>query len=65
MGFDDKGSNKVDDLAGKAKEGIGKLTGDDSMESEGKTDQAKSDVKEDARKLKEKAEGMGKSVSDG
>lgn len=65
MGFDDKGSNKVDDLAGKAKEGIGKVTGDDSMESEGKTDQAKSDVKEDARKLKEKAEGMGKSVSDG
>lgn len=65
MGFDDKGSNKVDDMAGKAKEGIGKVTGDDSMEAEGKTDQSKSEVKEDARKLKEKAEGMGKSVSDG
>lgn len=65
MGFDDKGSNKIDDAAGKAKEGLGKATGDDKMESEGKTDQAKSDVKEEARKLKEKAEGMGKSASDG
>jgi len=65
MGFDDKGSNKIDDLAGKAKEGLGKVTGDDKLESEGKTDQAKSDVKEEARKLKDKAEGMGRSVSDG
>ena len=26
MGFDDKTSNKVDDLGGKAKEGLGKVT---------------------------------------
>jgi uncharacterized protein YjbJ (UPF0337 family) len=65
MGFDDKGSNKIDDLAGKAKEGLGKVTDDEKLESEGKTDQAKSDVKEEARKLKDKAEGMGRSVSDG
>lgn len=65
MGYDDKASNKVDDLAGKAKEGLGKVTGDDKLESEGKTDQGKADVKEQARKLKDKAEGMGRSVSDG
>jgi len=65
MGYDDKASNKVDDMAGKAKEGLGKATGDDKLESEGKTDQSKSDVKEQARKLKDKAEGMGRSVSDG
>ena len=50
MGFDDKGSNKVDDMAGKAKEGIGKVTGDDSMEAEGKTDQMKSSLK-DAKEM--------------
>ncbi|MDQ4053402.1 MAG: CsbD family protein [Actinomycetota bacterium] len=65
MGYEDKTSNKVDDLAGKTKEGLGRATGDDKLEAEGKTDQGKSDVKEQARKLKDKAEGMGRSVSDG
>ena len=40
MGLDDKISNKIDDLSGKAKEGAGKATGNDELESEGKADQA-------------------------
>jgi uncharacterized protein YjbJ (UPF0337 family) len=63
MGFDDKTSNKVDDLAGKAKEGAGKVTGNDELESEGKTDQAKSSLKEGAREVKEGLEGVKDSVT--
>lgn len=65
MGYDDKTSNKIDDLGGKAKEGAGKVTGNDKMESEGKTDQAKSSVKEGAREVKEGLEGVKDSVTGG
>ena len=53
MGTHDKVSNKIDDIAGKAKEGLGKATGDDSTEAEGKLDQAKSSVKEAAEHVKD------------
>ncbi|MBI3217297.1 MAG: CsbD family protein [Mycobacterium sp.] len=53
MGAEDKASNKIDDLGGKAKEGLGKLTGDKSTENEGKLDQAKSSVKDAAEKVKD------------
>lgn len=40
MGISDKISNKVDDVAGKAKEGVGRASGDKSTEkNEGKLDQ--------------------------
>jgi uncharacterized protein YjbJ (UPF0337 family) len=65
MGFDDKTSNKVDDLGGKAKEGLGKVTGNDELESEGKTDQAKSSLKEGAREVKEGLEGVKDSLTGG
>jgi len=65
MGFDDKTSNKMDDLGGKAKEGLGKVTGNDEMESEGKTDQAKSSLKEGAREVKEGLEGVKDSLAGG
>ena len=39
MGANDKISNKLDDMAGKAKEGVGKATGDKDTENEGKVDQ--------------------------
>jgi len=41
MGASDKVSNNSDDMAGKAKEGVGKATGDKDTENEGKVDQAK------------------------
>ena len=40
MSASDKFSNKADDLAGKAKEGFGKATGDRGTENEGKVDDA-------------------------
>ena len=53
MGAEDKASNKIDDLGGKAKEGLGKLTGDKSTENEGKVDQAKSNLKDAGEKIKD------------
>jgi uncharacterized protein YjbJ (UPF0337 family) len=55
VGADDKTDNKVEDIAGKAKEGIGKATGDEGLERQGKTDQAKSDVKQAGEKVKDAA----------
>ena len=52
MGTNDKVSNKLDDMAGKAKEGLGKATGDKDTENEGKVDQAKSSLKDAGEKVK-------------
>ena len=53
MGAEDKASNKIDDLGGKAKEGLGKVTGDKSTQNEGKFDQAKSSLKDAGEKAKD------------
>ena len=53
MGAEDKISNKIDDLGGKAKEATGNVTGDDSTKNEGKLDQAKSSLKDAGEKVKD------------
>ena len=53
MGAHDKVSNKIDDVAGKAKEAVGRATGDHSTEREGKVDQAKSSLKDAGEKVKD------------
>jgi uncharacterized protein YjbJ (UPF0337 family) len=53
MGAHDKVSNKIDDVAGKAKEAVGKAAGDRSTENEGKIDQAKSSLKDAGEKVKD------------
>ena len=53
MGTDDKADNKVQDFAGKAKEGIGSATGDENLERQGKSDQSKSDIKQAGEKVKD------------
>lgn len=53
MGATDKVSNKIDDAGGKAKEALGKATGDRSTENEGKVDQAKSSLKDAGEKIKD------------
>jgi uncharacterized protein YjbJ (UPF0337 family) len=53
MGAEDKASNKIDDVGGKAKEAMGKVTGDKSTENEGKGDQAKSSLKDAGEKIKD------------
>ena len=53
MSFVDKAKNTAEDLAGKAKEAVGKVTGDDSLEAEGKADQSKADLKDAGEKVKD------------
>ncbi len=49
----DKAKNKAQDLGGKAKEAAGKVTGDKDTKKEGKSDQAKSNVKDAGEKIKD------------
>ena len=49
----DKAKNAVEDLEGKAKEAMGRVTGDHSTEAEGRKDQAKSDLKDAGEKVKD------------
>ena len=53
MSAADKAKNAGQDAAGKAKETVGKVTGDHSTEAEGKTDQSKADLKDAGEKVKD------------
>jgi uncharacterized protein YjbJ (UPF0337 family) len=53
MSGTDKINNKIEDLGGKAKEALGKATGDDSVKNEGRGDQAKSSLKDAGEKVKD------------
>ena len=53
MGLDDKIKNKSEDLTGKIKEATGRATDDESLEAEGRGDQAKSDLKQAGEKVKD------------
>ncbi len=55
MGTEDKASNKAQDVKGKVKETVGKATGNDKLEDKGKSDQAKSAVKDVGEKVKDTA----------
>ncbi|WP_018180702.1 CsbD family protein [Jongsikchunia kroppenstedtii] len=46
MAISDDAQNKAEDLAGRAKEAAGAVTGDDDLKNEGKGDQAEADVKQ-------------------
>ncbi|MEU5901007.1 MULTISPECIES: CsbD family protein [Streptomyces] len=52
------GENAMDKAKGKAKEMMGKASGNDRMSAEGKTDQAKGKAKDAADDMRDKAEGM-------
>ncbi|WP_405657082.1 CsbD family protein [Streptomyces sp. RK9] len=54
----------VDKAKGKAKEMVGKVTGNDRMEAEGKTDQAKAKMRDAAEEAREKAHGVRDSLRD-
>jgi uncharacterized protein YjbJ (UPF0337 family) len=47
--------SNTDDAKGRVKEAAGKLTGDKSMENEGKLDQAEGKIKEGVDKVADKA----------
>jgi uncharacterized protein YjbJ (UPF0337 family) len=53
MSGTDKLKNKIEDLGGRAKEGIGRATGDADTTNEGRADQAKSSLKDAGEKVKD------------
>jgi uncharacterized protein YjbJ (UPF0337 family) len=53
MGFDDKVDNATQDTAGKVKEGVGRATDDEQLETEGKKDQAGASIKKAGEKIKD------------
>jgi uncharacterized protein YjbJ (UPF0337 family) len=53
MGLDDKMENKAEELKGQAKEKYGDATDDESLQAEGKTEEAKADLKQAGEKVKD------------
>ena len=53
MSTDDKADNKIQDLGGKAKEAVGKATGDDELKAQGDRDQRKASLKDAGEKVKD------------
>lgn len=53
MSVEDKAKNKIDELGGKVKEAVGKVTGDERTENEGKLDQVKSNLRDAGEKIKD------------
>jgi uncharacterized protein YjbJ (UPF0337 family) len=53
MSGTDKAKNKAQDVGGKAKEAVGKVTGDKDTRDKGKSDQAKSSIKDAGEKVKD------------
>jgi len=49
----DKAKNAAEDATGKVKEAVGKVTGNEELEAEGKTDQTKSDLKDAGENVKD------------
>ena len=56
--------NKFEEIKGSVKEGLGKLTGDNSLEAEGLAEQVVSKVKEAAEGAKDAVESAIDSVKD-
>jgi uncharacterized protein YjbJ (UPF0337 family) len=53
MGVDDKIKNTAQDLTGKGKEAVGKVTGNERLEAEGDMDQAKAKAKKVGEDVKD------------
>ncbi|MDQ0029389.1 CsbD family protein [Arthrobacter bambusae] len=53
MGLGDKIENTGEKLTGKAKEGAGEATDDNSLKAEGKADQGKADLKQAGEHVKD------------
>lgn len=55
MSGTDKAKNKIEEIKGKGKEGAGDATGDEGLKNEGRSDQAKGNVKQAGEKVKDAA----------
>jgi uncharacterized protein YjbJ (UPF0337 family) len=49
----DKAKNKAEELQGQSKESLGRATGDQDLEAEGKADQASGNLKQAGEKIKD------------
>jgi uncharacterized protein YjbJ (UPF0337 family) len=58
MSDSDKVSNKVEELKGRVKEGVGDATDDERLQGEGKVDQAKGNLKQAGEKVKDAVKGV-------
>ncbi|MGV3081481.1 CsbD family protein [Streptococcus dysgalactiae] len=61
---DEKWNAKLDQAGGKLKEGLGKVSGDKSLETEGKVDQVAGKVKEVVEDAKDSLKGLKKGLDD-
>ena len=57
MGLADKAKNAAQDAAGKVKEAVGDVTGNEELEAEGKADQAGASVKKAGEGVKDAFKG--------
>lgn len=57
MSTEDKFDNATEKLGGQAKEGVGKLTGDRELETEGQVDQSKAGLKDKVQDAKDTVTG--------
>ncbi|MEU6986486.1 CsbD family protein [Streptomyces sp. NPDC046324] len=55
-------SSAMDKAKGKLKEVAGKITGNERLEAEGRTDQARTKVRETVKSVRERAEGIKESM---
>ena len=53
MSIENKAHNKIDEVGGKLKEVVGKFTGDENAENEGKSDQMKANLRDAGEKIKD------------
>jgi uncharacterized protein YjbJ (UPF0337 family) len=53
MGTNDKNQNAAETAKGKVKETVGRVTGDEELERQGKNDQRKADLKQAGEKVKD------------
>ncbi|HEX8935355.1 MAG TPA: CsbD family protein [Pseudonocardiaceae bacterium] len=65
MGIFDKVKDKAEQFIGEAKEKIGQMTGNESLENAGKRDQLSAEAKEAGHDLRDKAAGAVHDVKDG
>ncbi|MDQ0119810.1 CsbD family protein [Pseudarthrobacter sp902506025] len=64
MGLDDKLNNAATNHLGVAKEGAGKLTGNEELQRERQRDQAQAKLQEAGEKVKDAAKGIGSNLKD-
>ncbi len=64
MGILDKARDKAEQLIGEAKEKLGQMTGNESLEDAGKRDQLSGEIKEAGHDLRDKAAGAVHDVKD-